>query len=195
MTIFYIILFLYLTPLLAVYFLLYVATSIFIAGEKNPGTGQEIYVVSDLIHSDYVFKSEQIKDLFQTDKKFVKVGWGDKKIFLETKRWSDLKIIHFLGALFGINETALRVEYLDELPAGSKKIELNEKQIQIINVYIKDSFYGEPIKKKPSYYQKGDYYRSRLRYNCITNCNNWVNYGLYLAKVTNVIWCPFSFLV
>ena len=35
--------------------------------------------------------------------------------------------------------------------------------------------------------------KSNLKYNCITNCNNWINTGLRLAKISNKIWCPLTF--
>jgi len=195
MVIIYIAILLYLSPLFVAYFMLYSIARTFPVGEKKLGTGQDIHISSDLIHSDYVFKSEQIKSLFPTNKRFVKVGWGDRKIFLETKRWQDLKLLDFLGALFGMNETVLRVEYLNELPKNSKRIQMDDRQLEIVLIHIKESFFREKIENKPSYFPKGEYYKSNLRYSCIKNCNNWVNYGLYLGKVTNVVWCPFSFLI
>ena len=194
MSIFYFFLFLYLSPIIFTYFLVCLILSLVKVGDKKIGKGEEIYITSDLIHSDYVFNSSQIKSLFPTDKKFVKVGWGDRKIFLETKTWSKLKLLDLICAFFGINSTVLRVEYLDELPLKSKKIQLDDRQIEVLMIHIKESFYGEPIKKKSSYYEKGDYYNSKLRYGCIKNCNNWVNHGLFMGRVTNRVWCPLSFL-
>lgn len=193
MNAFYILLFLYYLPLFLVYLFLCFTLPLIKIGFIVKGKGINVYISKDTVHADYVFESKDIKDLFFTDKKYVKIGWGDRKIFLETKSWNDLKLIDFMTAFFGINKTVLRVEFLDDLPTNSKSIEINERQLNVIRTHIKDSYNKKLIKKKKEYYQVGDYYESNLRYNCITNCNNWINYGLRLAQVTNRIWCPITY--
>lgn len=44
-------------------------------------------------------------------------------------------------------------------------------------------------------HQGGVFYESGLRYNCLTNCNNWVNLGLRKAGLTNRVWAPLSFWI
>lgn len=189
----YFLLFLYFSPLFLIYITLCFTLPLFKVGEVKKEKGNKIYITKDWIHADYVFLAKDIKDLFPTDKKYVKVGWGDRKIFLETKSWNELKLIDFMMAFFGLNKTVLRIEYLDEIPANSKLIEIDERQLQVIKIHISDSHNGKLIKKKKEYYQIGDYYESNLKYNCFTNCNNWINYGLRLAQVNNRIWCPITY--
>lgn len=195
MSLFYFALFLYCLPIFFIYIVVGSILSLIKIREVEKGNGFKLYVSKDLIHSDYIFEADSLKEFFPTNNKFIKVGWGDRKIFLETKEWKDLKIVDFLTAFFGLNTTVLRVEYIDEVPMNSKELDINERQLSVLKTHIRESFYGSPIEKKPNYYQKGDYYKSKLRYNCITNCNNWINYGLYMAKLTGRIWCPFSFLI
>lgn len=164
-------------------------------GTKKIGKGACVYLVKDAIHSDYLFDSSLLKEIFEPKGNYVKVGWGDRKIFLETKTWSKLKIEDFMKAFFGLNKTVLRVDFLDSMPSGSKVIELNSSQLDMLKKYIKDSFHGSPINKKPEYYQHGDFYESKLRYNCFTNCNNWINLGLYRIGASNRIWAPISFWI
>lgn len=190
---FYFLLFLYFSPLFLIYLIFCFTLPLLKIGPVSKSKGINIYIVKDLIHADYVFESKDIKNLFLTDKRYVKVGWGDRKIFLETKSWKELKLIDFMMAFFGLNKTVLRVEYLEDLPTSSKCLEINERQLEVIKIHIKDSYNGKLIKKKKQYYQIGDYYESNLRYNCFTNCNNWVNYGLRLAQVNNRIWCPITY--
>ena len=132
--------------------------------------------------------------MFETQKKYIKVGWGDRKIFLETQSWTNLKIKDFLFAFFGLNSTTLRIEHLEELPS-CKIININQNQLNVIKNHIKKSHNGKLIKKKKEYYQNGDFYESNLNYNCITNCNNWVNVGLRLSKISNRIWCPITYWI
>lgn len=193
MNFFYVLLFLYYLPIFIIYLILCFTLPLLKIGPVHKGKGCKIYIHKDLIHSDYIFDSCCVGDMFPTIKKYTKIGWGDRKIFLETKTWKELKIIDFVTAFFGINKTVLRVEFLDSLPINLKTIEIDDRQLAVIKIHIKDSYSKKPIEKKKEYYQNGDFYESDLRYNCITNCNNWVNYGLRLAQVNNRIWCPIAY--
>lgn len=164
-------------------------------GKVEHGKEIRFHIARDLIHSDYLFESDLWKDLFIPKGRYIKIGWGDRKIFLETKSWGDLTAEAFLTAFFGLNKTVLKIEFMEEVPANSKPMEISQRQFGVVKEHVRSSFRGEPIKRKPSHCQTGEYYESDLTYNCVTNCNNWVNYGLYLAKATNRMWCPFSFLI
>jgi uncharacterized protein (TIGR02117 family) len=183
----------YCLPLFAIYATLCFTVPLLRFGDIKNGKGIKLYISKDMIHSDYLFESSLWKNEFETKGKYIKIGWGDRKIFLETKEWGSLKILDFLFAFFGLNKTVLRVDFLDDIPQGSTEINIDELQLEVLKTYVKDSHNGRIIQKKPHYYQKGDFYESNLRYNCITNCNNWVNRGLYLSRATNRIWCPISF--
>lgn len=194
MNILYLLLFLFCSPLFIVYFIFCYTIPAIKIGEIKRGKGLEIYIYKDSIHSDFIFDSSLIQDLFPSKNKYTKVGWGDRKIFLETPRWSKLKMKNLLFAFFGLNSTTLRVDYLEELPF-CKIIEIDENQLQIIKNYIKESNNGKIIEKKEDYYPYGDYYESDLNYNCITNCNNWLNTALRKAKISNRVWCPITYWV
>lgn len=157
--------------------------------------GKKLYIYKDLIHSDYIFESNDLKDMFEPKKKYIKVGWGDRKIFLETQKWEKLKLLDFMMAFFGLNKTVLRVEFLEELPKNIREINIDELQLEVLKIHIKDSNNGKLIKKEKTYYQNGDYYESNLKYNCIKTCNNWTNLGLRLAQLSNRIWCPITFWI
>lgn len=193
MTILQILFLIYCLPLFFAYAILCFTVPFIKIGEIKKGKGLRLYVVKDAIHADYLFESSLWKNEFTSKGKYIKIGWGDKKIFLETKDWASLKIIDFLFAFFGLNKTVLRVDFLDDIPQGSTEISIDELQLEVLKIYVKDSHNGRIVQKRPHYYQKGDFYESDLRYNCITNCNNWVNRGLFIARATNRVWCPLSF--
>lgn len=181
-------------PLFFFYFLLCLLSPLIRFGRVRKGKGVVIHVVGDLVHSDYLFPSDAFPE-FATDKRYVKVGWGDRRIFLETRTWGELRLENFLRAFFGLNSTVLRVDYLDEVPDGAKKIEMGWDQLETLKSYVRGSFSGSPIERRSEDYQGGVFYESSLRYNCITNCNNWINRGLRLARWTNRVWMPLSFPV
>ncbi|NBT57408.1 DUF2459 domain-containing protein [bacterium] len=195
MGMFQLMLLLYFMPILVAYLAICLLSPLLRFGKEEPGKGVKFHIARDMIHSDYLFESKLWKDMFPPKDKYVKIGWGDRKIFLETKTWGDLKTEDFLTAFFGLNRTVLKVQFVAEIPDGSKPMEIDERQLAVIKEHVRCSFKGEPIKKRPTHCQTGDYYESDLKYNCFTNCNNWVNYGLYLGRATNRIWCPFSFWV
>ena len=100
-----------------------------------------------------------------------------------------------MRAFFGLNPTVLRVEFLDTVPEGARGLEMSPAQLEAVRAHVLGSFRGSPIDRGPGDYQGGVFYESDLKYNCVTNCNNWVNRGLRLAGVTNKVWSPLSFWV
>ena len=89
-----------------------------------------------------------MQEIFKNKKRFIKIGWGDRKMFLETKTWKDLKIKDFIFAFFGLNEYVLKVEFLEEIPKNAKLIKINRQQLEVIKNHIKNSFQNKIIKKQ-----------------------------------------------
>jgi Protein of unknown function (DUF2459) len=188
----YIPLFVLSLPLILLYLLLALLSPLLRFGGVQRGGDRTIYVVGDLIHSDYVFPSWVFPE-FQTDREYVKVGWGDRRIFLETRTWGELRVEDFLRAFFGLNPTVLRVEFMDVVPVGVRAYPVNLEQLEVLREHVKRSYGGNPIGRRHGDYQGGVFYESGLGYNCVTNCNNWVNLGLRRAGLTNRVWAPLSF--
>lgn len=162
-------------------------------GSVRRGRGAKIFVAKDMVHADYVFDARLWEREFGLGGRYVKIGWGDRRIFLETRTWGELKAKDFVRAFFGLNPTVLRVDFSEKVPAGARELEIDEFQLEAIRSHILRSYRrGPPVERKPSDYQGGEFYESELRYNCVTNCNNWVNRGMFLAGVTNRLWCPLS---
>lgn len=120
---------------------------------------------------------------------------GDRRIFLETRTWGELRLGDFLRAFFGLNQTVLRVEFLDVVPVGAREYLVGGEQLEVLRGHISSSYFGPPIGRRPGDYQGGVFYESGLSYNCVTNCNNWVNLGLRKAGLTNRVWAPLSFWI
>jgi len=193
--VFELLLLLYLFPIIFIYLILCFTIPLLRVGEIKKGKGLKMYIVKDAIHSDFLFEAKLWSDVFPLKNKYIKIGWGDRKIFLETKTWSEVKIINLITAFFGVNKTCLRVEFLESIPTNSKELEIDENQLEILKTYVDQSYNKKIIKKKPNYCQSGEYYESNLKYNCVTNCNNWINRGLFVARITNRIWCPIPFWI
>lgn len=184
-------LFLLFLPLFPLYLVLALLSPFMRFGRVRRGSGCRIHIVGDLIHSDYLFPAGEFPE-FLSDKEYVKVGWGDRRIFLETQTWGELRFIDFLRAFFGLNPTVLRLELLEGVPRGLREIEMRRDQMEALKAHVRDSFFGPPIERRPCDYQGGVFYESGLKYNCVTNCNNWVGVGLRRAGVSNRLWTPLS---
>ena len=124
----------YCLPLFFAYSILCFTVPFIKIGKINKGKGIKLYISKDMIHSDYLFESSLWKNEFDPKGKYIKIGWGDKKIFLETKDWASLKIIDFLFAFFGLNKTVLRVDFLDDIPQGSTEINIDELQLKVLKM-------------------------------------------------------------
>ncbi len=179
-------------PLFLLYLLLCLLSPLVRFGGVEKGEGRTVWIVGDMVHSDYLFRSEDFPE-FGAEGGYVKVGWGDRRIFLETCTWGDLRLCDFLRAFFGLNPTVLRVDSLEAVPGGARGLDMSPGQLEAVRGHVLGSFFGPPIERRPEDYQGGVFYESGLRYNCVTNCNNWVNLGLYRAGLTNRVWRPLSF--
>lgn len=186
------ILFIMCLPIFAIYFILALTMPMIKVGRLREGGPIRCWIHKDAIHSDYVFESSLWADVFDLSGDFVKIGWGDRKIFLETPTWDDLKIEDFMRAFFGLNKTVLRVESLYDVPARERFLDMTDEQFKKLKRHVMDSTNGIAIKKIKGYYQKGDFYESEFKYNCFTNCNNWVGSGLRKAGLANRIWFPLT---
>lgn len=160
-------------------------------GKTRRGGSVRCYIKKDSIHSDYVFDSCLWSDLFPELGRFIIVGWGDRKIFLETKAWRDLKAVDFLKAFFGLNPSVLKIDFADKLDEMSF-VDMNEDQFKILKRHVAESTNFVEIKKTPEYFQEGIFYESHLRYNCLTNCNNWVGRGFRKAGLYGGFWFPLT---
>lgn len=186
--------FLLCSPIFFIYILACFSLPIIRIGKIIADKGDlDLILVKDNIHADFIFDKKLIEDIFPKKEKYVKIGWGDRKIFLETREWKELSVKNFLKAFWGLNKTVLRVEGMNELPKKFKIIKINKDQLEIIKKHIINSSSNRIIEKKENYYQFGDYYESNLNYNCINTCNNWINQALRKAKITNRIWCPIAY--
>jgi hypothetical protein len=73
---------------------------------------QIVYALSNGVHTDLVFKVDQLDATFRNQlaaplgiKPYVAIGWGDKGFYLHTPSWAELKLSTALRAAFLPSET------------------------------------------------------------------------------------------
>lgn len=162
-----------------------------------------IYISTNNVHLDIIIPKEILSEAFiqrlqlKESIKYVSFGWGDKRFYLETPTWNDLKLSTAIKAMFLKSETAMHLtthqrEYKDWI-----KIPICKLQLDLLINYIGQSFQkddqGRFIEIKGSGYTSYDtFYKANGNYNCIQTCNHWVNKGLKAAKIKTSLWSPFD---
>jgi len=83
--------------------------------ENLPNRNNEIYVVSNGVHTDIILPLESINtQIIQNlhlhpNTKYVAFGWGDKGFYLNTPTWGDLTFSTAVNALFLKSQSAIHV--------------------------------------------------------------------------------------
>ncbi len=132
------------------------------------------------------------------DSPYVAVGWGNRKFFLETPTWGDLKVANVIGALFWPSESVLHVEYLPRSAADylPRSVLITKEQYRDLVRFVEGSLAdcdeeGCALTASPVTYGAADrFYTSTGRYHCFNTCNQWTGRGLARAGVPVGIWTP-----
>jgi len=161
-----------------------------------------LYASTNGIHADLILPVEQLSSELQEQLKiepsttFIGFGWGDKKFYLETPTWADLKFSTAMQAMFWKSETAMHVTYYRQTADKWKSISICENQNEKLNNFVKNSFeLGESqqtIWTAKGYSRYDEFYEAEGNYSCIKTCNVWVNQALKQAKIRTPIWSPFD---
>ncbi len=177
-------------------------------------TGIEIMVIDNGVHTDLVLpiktktidwhKYLLLKDYAGADSSFshVAFGWGNRRFYMETPQWKDMRIDVALSAALGFGRSAMHVYYIPK-PLKSDKtqisIKLSEAQYERLVAYILNSFQqqngGFLLIKDRGYTSIDNFYEANGRFSMFKTCNSWTNAGLKAAGVETVYWAPVPYLM
>jgi len=180
----------------------------------NPTNPKEIaiYVMTNGVHTDIVVPAvtEQInwtkeinyQNTLEADStyQFLAIGWGDKKFYLETPEFSDLKLSNGLRAISGLSTSAMHTTYYKNIreDASCKKIMISHAQYKQLIEYILNSFKkdaaGHLINVKSNiHYDIGDaFYEAEGSYSVFKTCNTWANAALKACGQRSCLWTIFD---
>lgn len=129
----------------------------------------------------------------------VLIGWGERRFYLETPRWRDLKAGTALLALTGLNRGALHVEYDAALPPGPHAIPLTlspaayTRLAAFVLASAKLDGYGRARWIAGHHYADNDaFYEAHGRFSLFNTCNQWTRNALAAAGVRVPLWAPFD---
>lgn len=122
-------------------------------------------------------------------------GWGDRTFYLETPRWSDVKITTAARAVIGSKDTLIHVDHLRRLWRGPdlRPIRLSADQYRALVRAIEGDF--APGGAIAGYGADDVFYPARGRYSALRTCNEWTGDKLRRIGVRIGIWTPLSWSV
>jgi uncharacterized protein (TIGR02117 family) len=180
---------------------------------KEAENGVEIFISSNGVHTDVIVpvknsEKDWTMKIHPEDFKpsllpfqYLSFGWGDRRFYLNTPTWADLKASTALNALFMGGATVMHVSYLNRRPVLDKytrSVHLSGKQYQDLIKYIEGSFKtdaaGNYLLVKGYHYTNSNdnFYEARGSYYFFRTCNTWTNSALKHAGVKTALWAPFD---
>jgi uncharacterized protein (TIGR02117 family) len=129
----------------------------------------------------------------------VMFGWGDRDVYMNTPRLSDLRPMPALRALFGLGEGVMHVVYLGSPPRDGdiRTVIIDPQQYRYLAAFVWDSFRRDdrdaPMIHPGRGLGYGDaFFASTYRYNFYLTCNEWTGMALRIAKIPTGAWTPFE---
>ena len=183
----------------------------------EPEDGIEIFVISNGVHCDFILPAdnplrdwrvslplsvgEGVREEGREDTaNWVRFGWGERRFYLETPQWADLRFSVAAAALFWPTSTLMHVEFVWSRPEESdycRRLKVSEAQFKSIVEHI-ESFFARDAKGEPrrldgrGYFDYDDFYEAVGSYHLLYTCNDWVNIGLRRAGIRAAAWSPFD---
>lgn len=155
------------------------------AGWTEPEKGITIFIQSNGVHTGIVLPAGPGR--------WQAFGWGDRKFYLNTPEWRDLRPGTALAALVGSGDTLVHVDDLgDFLPDTNwRPLRLRRHEFDRLSAYVAVTF--EPGGRAIAGYAANDrFYPARGRYSAFNTCNVWVGRGLAKAGVRTGAWTVFA---
>lgn len=124
----------------------------------------------------------------------VAVSWGERRVFLETPTWGDLKASTVLHILLDGGEGMLHVAHY-AYPAPDETIRplrITEAQYRLLVKRIEAVVPPAPRKVHAGYASYDVFYETSGRYTFANTCNQWTSDTLAAAGIRTGRWTPFA---
>ncbi|WP_299819066.1 TIGR02117 family protein [uncultured Pontibacter sp.] len=184
-----------------------------LAQATRPGA-IEIFVTSNGVHTDIIVPVKTpyldwrtklpLHHFKNVDSSYAYLGfgWGDRRFYMETPEWKDLRLGVALSSALWPTRTAMHVEYIKYKLVPNKyqrPILISPEQYQLLISYIDASFQKQDslyLHISGSGYSHNDtFYEANGKFYLLKNCNNWVNQGLRKTGVKTALWAPFPYAI
>jgi len=180
------------------------------ASWEEPADGVLLFVRNNGIHVDLVLPASAAGidlyrlvppgDVGNPDQAagWVAFGWGQREFYLETPRWSDLKVRNATRAVFG-GPALMHVEHLGRPQPSSRTrpLRLDDRAYRRLVAAVARGFQrgedGRPVPLPGSGYGSADvFYEADGRYDALRTSNQWTADVLASAGVKVGVWTPLA---
>ncbi|RZJ67651.1 MAG: TIGR02117 family protein [Flavobacterium sp.] len=164
------------------------------SNDSDPKQDVTIYIKSNGVHTDIVLPiRSEFKDWTSqihtkktlskdTTFQYAAFGWGDRDFYLNTPRWSDLKVSTAFNAAFFMGKGVMHVTFHHELVENErcKKVIVSKDEYSRIVAFIGGSFTYDASNQtvlipNAAYGDHDLFYEARGKYNLFYTCNSWAN--------------------
>lgn len=180
------------------------------ASWEEPSDGVLLFVRNNGIHVDLVLPASAAGiELYRLvppshvgnpgrTRGWVAFGWGQREFYLETPRWSGLKVRNAARAVFG-GRALMHVEHLGRLQPSERlrPLRIDGGSYRELVAAIERGFQrgqdGRPVVLPGSGYGSGDiFYEAVGNYNAFNTSNQWAADALANAGVKVGVWTPLA---
>lgn len=132
-----------------------------------------------------------------TTHRYLQFGWGDRRFYMETPSWAEVRPTEALRALLApFNASALLVKSHPTLPASPPEtlrcINLSPEDYLGLMAFLQASFQRDSQGRlqRLGSGQDGDssFYAATGHYSILRTCNSWTADGLRAARVNTPVW-------
>jgi uncharacterized protein (TIGR02117 family) len=121
-------------------------------------------------------------------------GWGSKPFYVNTPKWSEVKLKHILGAMIGVGGAAYHIHTTAEpqLTDKCKAIRIHMSEYRALCSFLLEQFTDTEkpipyIAHKPA--KEWDaFYGAKGHYWLLNNCNTWTNRALMVCGRSQRKW-------
>jgi uncharacterized protein (TIGR02117 family) len=176
-------------------------------GWTEPAEGTTIYIADNGIHADIIMPVEAQgldwrllipKSDFAApppDARWIAFGSGERRVYLDTPTWWDIRPRTIWGALAG-GKRVVHVEYVPSPSYAIREIRLRPEEYRRLWAAVRADFAldrgGRPQRIDHHGYGPADaFYRATGKANAVRTCNAVVADWLRLAGVKTSLWPPF----
>ena len=177
-------------------------------GWTEPAQGITVYLADNGIHTDIILpaKADGLdwtplvppSDTASAPAaaRWVAFGSGEKRVYLDTPTWWDIRPGTVWAALSG-STRVMHVEWVSDPSFAVREIRLRPEEYRRLWAAIRADFRldrnGRPVRiKHPGHDCCDAFYWGSGRFNALKTCNSWTADKLRLAGVKTSLWPPFA---
>jgi uncharacterized protein (TIGR02117 family) len=174
----------------------------------EPDRGTLVYLADNGIHVDVIMPMNAQgldwrplipeRDFASVDANddWIAFGSGEKRVYLDTPTWWDIRPRTIWSALAGGNRV-VHVEYVPSPYYAVRQIRLRPEEYRRLWVAIRSDFAldrnGRPQRiDHPGYGPSDAFYQANGKASALKTCNSWAAGRLRLAGVRTSLWPPFA---